>query len=128
CSSDLHTPEGADAPESAAVPSDHPRQQRCRRGGRVHPLVARRHPGDRLGAGPGHVQAGYDKVIDLSSESLVDGVVRLTGGRGVDVVLDGIAGPVTGPATASLARGGMLVSIGYSGGTQASIDVTDLIW
>jgi NADPH:quinone reductase-like Zn-dependent oxidoreductase len=46
----------------------------------------------------------------------------------VDVVLDGVGSPVTGEALASLAAGGSLVSIGYSGGTQASINVTDLIW
>ncbi|WP_433324553.1 quinone oxidoreductase family protein [Spirillospora sp. CA-294931] len=68
------------------------------------------------------------EVIDLSKESLRDGVARLTGGRGVDVVLDGVGGPVTGQALASLAGSGSLVSIGYSGGTGARIDVTDLIW
>jgi len=71
--------------------------------------------------------AGFD-VIDLSTESLREGVLRRTGGRGVDVVLDGVAGPVTGAAIASLAPGGALVSIGYSGGTTATVNVTDLIW
>lgn len=72
-------------------------------------------------------KAGYD-VIDLSQESLRDGLARLTDGRGVDVVLDGIGGSLTGEALGSLARNGTLVSIGYSGGTLASINVTDLIW
>lgn len=71
--------------------------------------------------------AGYD-VIDLTVESIPDGVARLTGGAGVDVVLDGVAGPVTGAALASLAPGGTLISIGYAGGPQAPIAVTDLIW
>ncbi|MET8786789.1 zinc-binding alcohol dehydrogenase family protein [Streptomyces sp. NPDC004589] len=71
--------------------------------------------------------AGYE-VIDLTRESLRDGVARLTDGRGVDVVLDGVAGPITGQALGALARGGTLVSIGYSAGTLADIDVTDLIW
>lgn len=71
--------------------------------------------------------AGYD-VIDLSRESVRDGVARLTAGRGVDVVLDGIGGSLTGEALGSLAKNGTLVSVGYSGGTQASINVTDLIW
>src|SRR5205814_2077648 len=30
---------------------------------------------------------GFDNVIDLSAESLGDGVARITGGRGVDVVM-----------------------------------------
>ncbi|PZG17080.1 quinone oxidoreductase family protein [Nonomuraea aridisoli] len=71
--------------------------------------------------------AGYD-VIDLSAESLRDGVHRLTGGKGVDVVLDGVAGPLTGDALAALAVGGTLVSIGYAAGERAEINVTDLIW
>ncbi|MDX3072570.1 quinone oxidoreductase family protein [Streptomyces sp. MI02-7b] len=71
--------------------------------------------------------AGYE-VIDLTAESLRDGVARLTGGKGVDIVLDGVAGPITGQALGALARGGTLVSIGYSGGMRAEINVTDLIW
>jgi NADPH:quinone reductase-like Zn-dependent oxidoreductase len=71
--------------------------------------------------------AGF-QVIDLSRESLREGVARLTEGRGVDVVLDGVGGPVTGEALGSLAAGGTLISIGYSAGMQTSINVTDLIW
>jgi NADPH2:quinone reductase len=71
--------------------------------------------------------AGFE-VIDLSTESLRDGVHRLTGGRGVDVVLDGIGGTVTGAALGALAVDGTLVSIGYTAGTRTEIDVTDLIW
>lgn len=70
---------------------------------------------------------GHD-VIDLSQESLRDGVKRLTDGRGVDIVIDGVGGPVTGEALGCLAPGGHLMSVGYSGGTKATIDVTDLIW
>ncbi|GAB1340688.1 zinc-binding alcohol dehydrogenase family protein [Streptomyces sp. E-15] len=71
--------------------------------------------------------AGYD-VIDLSQESLSEGVARLTDGAGVDVVLDGVGGPVTGQALKALATDGSLISIGYAGGRQATVDVTDLIW
>ncbi|MBE1493358.1 NADPH:quinone reductase-like Zn-dependent oxidoreductase [Amycolatopsis lexingtonensis] len=68
------------------------------------------------------------EVIDLSTESLRDGVHRLTSGRGVDVVLDGVGGPVTGAALGALAVDGTLVSIGYTASTRTEIDVTDLIW
>jgi NADPH2:quinone reductase len=71
--------------------------------------------------------AGYE-VIDLSSEALRDGVARLTNGRGVDVVLDGIGGSVTGEALGSLAVDGTLISIGYAADMRAGINVTDLIW
>src|ERR1700741_5070071 len=33
---------------------------------------------------------GYEHVIDLSKESLKDGVLRITGGKVVDIVVDGV--------------------------------------
>ncbi|WP_051797958.1 quinone oxidoreductase family protein [Streptomyces sp. NRRL S-337] len=72
--------------------------------------------------------AGFDNIIDLSQESLREGVARLTEGRGVDVVLDGVAGPLLGDALAALAHGGNYIAVGYSGGTRGTVDVTDLIW
>ena len=71
---------------------------------------------------------GFDDVIDLTSESLVDGVARLTGGRGVDIVIDSVGGALTGEALATLALNGVLTSLGYSAGRKTTIDVTDLIW
>jgi NADPH:quinone reductase-like Zn-dependent oxidoreductase len=68
------------------------------------------------------------EIIDLDAESLGAGVARLTSGGGVDVVLDGLGGEITGQALGALARGGVLVSIGYTAGQQARIAVTDLIW
>ncbi len=72
--------------------------------------------------------AGYEDVIDLSKETLKDGVMRLTGGKGVDVVIDGVSGKLTGEALASLAFGGVLAVVGYAGGREASVNVTDIIW
>lgn len=80
---------------------------------------------DRLAAVP---PIGDLAVIDLEHETLSAGVARLTDGAGVDVVLDGLGGDLTGPALGTLRRGGVLVSIGYTAGTKAAIDVTDLIW
>jgi NADPH:quinone reductase-like Zn-dependent oxidoreductase len=71
---------------------------------------------------------GIEDVIDLSAESLVDGVARITAGRGVDIVIDGVAGALTGQALATLAPHGVLISLGYSAGRKTTIDVTDLIW
>lgn len=68
------------------------------------------------------------EVIDLSAESLRAGVHRLTGGRGVDIVLDGVGGTVTGDSLSALAVDGTLVSVGYAASTRTEIDVTDLIW
>ena len=72
--------------------------------------------------------AGYGDAIDLSRESLRDGVARLTSGAGVDVIVDGVGGDLAGEAVGTLAFGGMWISVGYAGGRNASIDVTDLIW
>jgi NADPH:quinone reductase len=71
---------------------------------------------------------GFDDVIDLSAESLADGVARITAGRGVDIVIDGVAGALTGQALGTLAPHGVLTSLGYSAGRQTTINVTDLIW
>jgi NADPH:quinone reductase len=71
---------------------------------------------------------GFDDVIDLSVESLADGVARITAGRGVDIVVDGVAGALTGQALSTLAPHGVLISLGYSAGRKTTINVTDLIW
>jgi NADPH:quinone reductase len=52
----------------------------------------------------------------------------VTGSAGVDMVLDSLDGDVTGQALGTLRERGILVSIGYSAGTKAVIDITDLIW
>src|SRR5258708_5334903 len=64
--------------------------------------------------------AGYEHVSDLSRQSLRDGVMRLTDGKGVDVVVDGVGGPPAGAALGTLAFGGMLVSVGYAGGRKTA--------
>ncbi len=71
---------------------------------------------------------GYEHVVDLSKESLKDGVLRITAGKGVDVVVDGVSGKLTGEELASLAFGGTVVVAGYAGGREAEVNVTDIIW
>jgi NADPH2:quinone reductase len=71
---------------------------------------------------------GFDEVIDTSVEKLSDGVRRITGGYGSDIVIDGVGGEVLSEALETLALGGSLTTLGYSGGRKTSIDVTDLIW
>src|SRR5712672_477942 len=71
---------------------------------------------------------GFNEVIDTSLEKLADGVRRITGGYGADIVIDGIGGEVLSEALGALALGGSLTTLGYSGGRKATIDVTNLIW
>jgi len=71
---------------------------------------------------------GFDEVIDLSIETLSDGVRRITGGYGADIVIDAIGGEIFSEALSTLALGGSLTTLGYSAGRTATIDVTHLIW
>jgi NADPH:quinone reductase len=73
-------------------------------------------------------ELGFEDVIDLSTESLADGVGRITAGKGVDIVIESIGGTVTSEALSSLGLGGVLITLGYSAGRKTTIDVTDLIW
>jgi NADPH2:quinone reductase len=71
---------------------------------------------------------GFNEVIDTSFEKLGDGVRRITGGYGADIVIDGIGGEVLSEALGTLAPGGSLTTLGYSAERKTTIDVTDLIW
>ena len=73
-------------------------------------------------------EAGYDNIINLEKESIYEGVSRITGGHGVDIVVDSIGGALTGDAIHSLARNGVIVNIGYSAGTKFTADITDFVW
>src|ERR1700683_2456799 len=66
---------------------------------------------------------GFNEVIDTSLEGLADGVRRITGGYGADIVVDGIGGEVLSEALKALALGGSLTTLGYSASRKATIDV-----
>ena len=70
---------------------------------------------------------GFSEVIDTSIERLADGVRRITGGYGADIVIDGIGGEVLSEALGALAFEGSLTTVGYSASRQTTIDVTNLI-
>ena len=71
---------------------------------------------------------GFNEVIDTSFEKLGEGVRRITGGYGADIVIDGIGGEVLSEALGALAMDGSLTTLGYSASRKATIDVTNLIW
>src|SRR6201996_8504622 len=71
---------------------------------------------------------GYSDIIDLSVEGIGDGVRRITDGKGVDIVIESLGGTFTGDSLGTLSVGGTLITLGYSAGRKANIDVTDLIW
>ena len=70
---------------------------------------------------------GFNEVIDTSEERLADGVRRITGGYGADIVIDGIGGEVLSEALGALAFEGSLTTLGYSASRQTTFDVTKLI-
>src|SRR5580692_538312 len=70
---------------------------------------------------------GFHEVIDTSVERLADGVRRITGGYGADIVIDGVGGEVLSEALGALALAGNVTTLGYSASRKATIDVTNLI-
>jgi NADPH:quinone reductase-like Zn-dependent oxidoreductase len=73
------------------------------------------------------LSAGFTHVIDLSSESVQEGVARLNGDRGVDIVVDSVGGNVTGAALSTLADDGTLVALGYVAGPRAEINLPEMV-
>ncbi|MHB1330073.1 MAG: SDR family NAD(P)-dependent oxidoreductase, partial [Gemmatimonadales bacterium] len=58
---------------------------------------------------------GAMRVFDSRSPDFADAVLEATGGKGVDVVLNSLAGPFIGESFRALAAGGVFLEIGKSG-------------
>lgn len=72
-------------------------------------------------------QMGCDQVVDYESEDPVEGVRRLTDGRGVDYVFDCTGNPaVPAQAIGAVRRGGRVAILGLTGGNPSEIDVDRL--
>ncbi|MCK8785783.1 NAD(P)H-quinone oxidoreductase [Roseomonas sp. NAR14] len=65
------------------------------------------------------LKLGADAAIDYRAQDFVEEVRRLTGKRGVDVVLDMVGGPYFGRNLRCLGEGGRLVIIATLGGAEA---------
>ena len=61
-------------------------------------------------------QHGADECINYSTEDLREGIKRLTGGKGPDVVYDPVGGSYTEPAFRSIAWRGRYLVIGFANG------------
>jgi putative PIG3 family NAD(P)H quinone oxidoreductase len=66
---------------------------------------------------------GADAAIDYGSEDFVEVVKDITGGRGVDVILDVIAGDYVNRNIASLVSKGTIVQVGAMGGGTTPVNV-----
>ena len=69
------------------------------------------------------VAIGADHAINYKTQDFVAEVKRLTGGRGVDVVLDMVAGDYVAREVESLAEDGRLAIIAVQGGTKSALDI-----
>lgn len=70
---------------------------------------------------------GAEHAINYKSEDFVAAIKELTGGRGVDLILDIMGGPYLERNLVSLAIDGRLVQIGLLGGSEAQIDLRRLL-
>ena len=68
-------------------------------------------------------QMGADLTIDSSTQDIAKEALRLTGGRGVDLVIENVGEAVWSAAMKSLVRGGRLVTCGATTGDQPPADL-----
>jgi len=67
---------------------------------------------------------GADHAIDYKNQDFVAEVLRLTDGKGTDVVLDMVAGEYIGRDVKCLAEDGRIVIIAVQGGSQSTVDAS----
>ena len=69
------------------------------------------------------LQMGADAGVHSATQDIARTVLGLTGGRGVDVVIENVGAAVWGAALKSLVRGGRLVTCGATTGDQPGADL-----
>lgn len=67
---------------------------------------------------------GYDHLIDYTKADWAAEVKRTTGGRGVDLIVDGVAGPGSTKNYEALAPLGQCIYIGAIGGFPPPVDIS----
>ncbi|HEY7874818.1 MAG TPA: alcohol dehydrogenase catalytic domain-containing protein [Actinomycetota bacterium] len=73
-------------------------------------------------------ELGADEGIDYKQEDVGKAVRRLTGKRGVDLVVDSAGGPTLDASIRSLRAGGRVVISGATAGGTSEINVRRLFW
>ena len=68
-------------------------------------------------------QLGADAVVNYREQNLAESVRELTGGRGVDVVMECVGGQIFEASLAALAKNGRLVTVGGHAGEVVKLDV-----
>ena len=72
-------------------------------------------------------ELGAEAAINYRTKDFVEEVKRITGGRGVDVVLDMVGGDYLPRNLASLSEDGRHVSIAFQRGAKAELSIPDLM-
>jgi len=70
---------------------------------------------------------GADAAVDYASGDVAAAVAEVTGGRGVDVVLDVVGGDYLDANLRALAVGGRIVQVGVMGGASAAVNLGVLV-
>jgi len=74
-------------------------------------------------------ELGADDLVDYSSvDDLAAGVRELTGGRGVDLVIDTVGAATLGLSVSAVRNGGRVVVCGATTGAEGSLDIRELFW
>ncbi len=71
---------------------------------------------------------GAERAIDYRTQDFVEAVRELTGGKGVDVILDMVGGDYVARELRCLATDGRLSLIAFLGGTKATLDLSDILF
>ena len=73
-------------------------------------------------------KAGADLVINTSNEDVVERVKEWTGGQGVDVVIDNLAGDVLPKSIEAAKPMGIIVAFGFAAGPEVKFDIRSLFF
>ncbi|MDM8010946.1 MAG: zinc-binding alcohol dehydrogenase family protein [Parasphingorhabdus sp.] len=71
--------------------------------------------------------AGFENVVDMSKQSMVEGVHALNGGEGVDIVIDSLGGQILAETAKCIKRYSKIIALGFAAGRQSTITLADLI-
>lgn len=73
------------------------------------------------------IDIGAEAAIDYHAADFVEKVAELTGGRGVDVILDIVGGPYLNRDLHAIATDGRIACIATAGGSESTIDLRYLV-
>ncbi len=73
------------------------------------------------------LRLGADFAINYRTQDFVSEVVQITGGEGVNVIMDVVGAPYLERNMAALAAGGRLAFVSYEAGRDASFDIQKLM-